>query len=296
MIDSPPALRSNQDLSNMSETSRPVLQHAVRIVGVGLGGAALAMVLTFWARPVWQAKVVIQNGQLYQVTAAGPATSLIEPTNRTIDRIRVTSFQNEVIRRLGLPVEENVNAETDLIRRTLDIRLLRASDLIELRAQGYSSDAVKKTLQQYTENLIADHRKVIEPTLRRYERDLQHANSDLNDALNRQALLQKHSQSRNSADIAGRFSENVLLDNMLSNNADEIRALQQRRNQLQEELNPERTFSTRMVGDIEVSREPVYPKRPLFALSGFMIGALAGLSWSSWLTARRRAKNAIGEA
>lgn len=118
---------------------------------------------------------------------------------------------------------------------------------------------------------------------------MQQVQADLSAAQARQSELAERSSERFQTNIAGKFSENVLLDNMLSTNAADVRLLQQRRNTLQEQLNPERTFNTRMIGETEVSREPVFPKRSLFAASGGLIGLLLGLIWTAWRANRQKA-------
>lgn len=105
---------------------------------------------------------------------------------------------------------------------------------------------------------------------------------DLSEAKARQVELGKREQERSKTNIVGKFSENVLLDNMISGNAADIRLLQQRRNTLQEQLNPERTFNTRVIGETVVSRDPVFPKRSLFSVSGGLIGLLIGLIYIAW--------------
>ncbi|ANA34966.1 hypothetical protein VZ52_12265 [Ralstonia mannitolilytica] len=263
--------------------------HALKLVACVAVGAGVALASTWMISPLWQAKAIIQNGQLYWVTSAGPTVVTIEPPARTVDRIKVTSFQDTVLKQLNLPVGTGVNAETDLIRRSFDVRLLRNSDLIELSVQGYSPTDAARTLQQYVRNLIEEHSYLAKPTLARFSEEARQVQADLSAAQALQSELARRSKERYQGNITGKFSENVLLDNMVSNNAADVRLLQQRRNTLLEQLNPERTFNTRMIGEIEVSREPVFPKRPLFVVSGSLVALLLGLAWTVWRAARRNA-------
>lgn len=263
-------------------------RHALRLAACIAFGAGVALVSTWVISPLWQAKTTIQNGQLYLVTSTGPTVVNVEPPARTVDRIKVGSFQDNVLKQLNLPVDDGANAETDLIRRSFDVRLLRNSDLIELSVRNYSPAEASRVLQQYVRRLAEEHAYLAKPTLDRLSEEMRQVQSDLSMALARQSELEKRSKDRYKASIAGQFSENVLLDNMLGTNAADIRLLQQRRNTLLEQLNPERTFNTRMIGETEVSREPVFPKRSLFAVSGGLVGLLLGLVWTVWRASRQK--------
>ena len=263
-------------------------RHALKLVACAAIGASAALASTWAMSPLWQAKTTVQNGQLYLVTSTGPTVVNIEPPARTVDRIKVASFQDNVLKQLSLPVDEGASAETDLIRRSFEVRLLRNSDLIELSVRGYSPANASRILQQYVRSLIEEHGYLAKPTLERLSEEMRQVQADLSAAQARQSELAKQSRERYQVNIAGKFSENVLLDNMLSTNAADVRLLQQRRNTLQEQLNPERTFNTRMIGETEISREPVFPKRSLFAVSGGLIGLLLGLIWTVWRTNRQK--------
>jgi len=263
-------------------------RHTLKLAACVAVGAGVALASTWVISPLWQAKTTIQNGQLYLVNSTGPTVVNIEPPARTVDRIKVASFQDNVLKQLNLPVEEGANAETDLIRRSFEVRLLRNSDLIELSVRGYSPEEASRILQQYARNLIEDHGYLAKPTLARLSEDMRQVQADLSAAQALQAELAKRSKDRYQSNIAGKFSENVLLDNMLSTNATDVRLLQQRRNTLLEQLNPERTFNTRTIGETEVSREPVFPKRSLFVVSGGLIGLLLGLAWTAWRASRQK--------
>ncbi|CAJ0777178.1 hypothetical protein LMG18090_00792 [Ralstonia mannitolilytica] len=64
--------------------------HALKLVACVAVGAGVALASTWMISPLWQAKAIIQNGQLYWVTSAGPTVVTIEPPARTVDRIKVT--------------------------------------------------------------------------------------------------------------------------------------------------------------------------------------------------------------
>lgn len=272
----------NRFITSLDDVGAFIRRHMVRLAVFTAIGAGIAFVSTLLMRPLWQAQITVQNGQLYWVTPTGPTAVNIEPPARTVDRIKVATFQDAVLEQLNLPLNEGVNPETDLIRRSFEVRLLRNSDLIELAVRGYSPPDASRVLQQYVRNLAKEHASLAKPTLDRLSQDMRQVEMDLSDAKARQVELGKREQERSKTNIVGKFSENVLLDNMINSNAADIRLLQQRRNTLQEQLNPERTFNTRVIGETVVSRDPVFPKRSLFSVSGGLIGLLIGLTYIAW--------------
>ncbi|WP_316658396.1 chain-length determining protein [Ralstonia condita] len=258
-----------------------IRRHALKLAAFTTIGAGAAFAATFMMRPLWQAQVTVQSGQLYWVTSTGPTVVNIEPPARTVDRLKVATFQDTVLKQLKLPLNDGMSPETDLIRRSFEVRLLRNSDLIELSVRGYSPSDASHVLEQYVRNLAEEHASLAKPTLDRLSNDMRQVEADLSEARARQAELERREQERSRTSIAGKFSESVLLDSMVSSTASDIRLLQQRKNTLQEQLNPERTFNTRVVGETVVSRAPVFPKRSLFSASG------GGHRFVAWVDLRR---------
>ncbi len=277
MIEEQMPADENRFGTGLDDVGAFIRRHALRLAVFTTIGASAAFAATFIMRPLWQAQVTVQNGQLYWMTSTGPTMVNIEPPARTVDRLKVATFQDTVLKQLKLPLNEGVSPETDLIRRSFEVRLLRNSDLIELAVRGYSPADASHVLQQYVRNLAEEHASLAKPTLDRLSEDMRQVEADLSGARARQAELERREQERSRTSIAGKFSENVLLDNMVNSTAADIRLLQQRKNTLQEQLNPERTFNTRVIGETVVSRDPVFPKRPLFAVSGGLIGLVLGL-------------------
>lgn len=276
----------NRFVIGLDDVGAFIRRHALTLTVFTAVGASAAFTATFLMRPLWQAQITVQNGQLYWVTSTGPTAINIEPPARTVDRIKVATFQDTVLKQLNLPLDEGVNPETDLVRRSFEVRLLRNSDLIELAVRGYSPPEASRVLKQYVRNLAEEHASLAKPTLDRLSQDMRQVERDLSEARARQSELERREQERSRTNVAGKFSENVLLDNMISSTAADIRMLQQRRNTLQEQLNPERTFNTRVIGETVVSRDPVFPKRSLFSVSGGLIGLMLGLIYIAWRSSR----------
>lgn len=278
-----------KELSGIIENRTNVLspRHALQLGICTLVGAALAFVLAAILPSEWQAKGIVQVAQLSTISENGPTVATFESPAHTVDRMKLPSFQNATLKQLGLPVEEGINSHADLIRHSFGVRILRNSNFVELSVRGYTPTDATRTLQQYILNITRAHDKLSKPTLDRLRNDLGQVETDLNEALALQTKLLKKDTEIVPSNIASKFSENVLLESVRSTNANEIRQLQARRNALQEQLNPERTFNTRLMGDIEVGREPVFPKRSLFFSLGAMLGLLLGLAWVRWKTPRQ---------
>jgi uncharacterized protein involved in exopolysaccharide biosynthesis len=75
---------------------------------------------------------------------------------------------------------------------------------------------------------------------------------------------------------AGEWSaiESVLRETLINQIEQAVRTLQLRRATVAEQLSPDLTFNTRLMDGVDVSRRPVFPSRPLFAVVGAVLAGL----------------------
>jgi uncharacterized protein involved in exopolysaccharide biosynthesis len=124
---------------------------------------ALAFVLL--VRPEWEATAVIQIGQVGQPTI-GQASVLIEPPARTMERMRLKSFEDAVLADLKMPVEDN-DPNAGLYRSSLKLKLLPNTDLIEMKVRGHSREEAAKWAEATVNYLRGLHEKLAEPSIER---------------------------------------------------------------------------------------------------------------------------------
>lgn len=249
---------------------------ALLAVSILVGGVAGVGVATIVPKQ-WEAKSLIQVGQIYSVSPDGvPATTNLESPARTAEWLQSPATEEKVLVALGLPTAVSGNSDADLLRASTKIRYLRAAELIEMNTRAYSPEKAKQVLTTYQAELVATHEKLLAPALNRLKSDMTDVNAGIERRLREQASLETNSMEGKKLSATERFSANALLNQVQERIDTQLRALYQRRAALQEQLNPERTFNTFAVSPVTVANRPVFPKRSVFALLGAVAGALIG--------------------
>ncbi|WP_455283534.1 Wzz/FepE/Etk N-terminal domain-containing protein [Cupriavidus necator] len=266
-----------------------VKRHSIRIIGIGLAGALIGLGLTFVIPKQWESTAVLQVGQI--AADSGPPTQ-VETTSRAVERLKLEQFQDSILTHLGLPLGVGESKQTDLFRSSSKIMLLRNADLIQISTRGYSPDEAKRFTQAYGEELINAHAVLAKPSLDKLKADLTDVRDSLAVEEQRRVQLANLLEARNKGGDAGRFSENVLLNDLVSNNDKQLRQLRLQKNNIEERLNPERTFNTRLLGVVDVTRRAVYPKKSVFTVAGLAMGLFVALILGLWLDRSARARAA----
>lgn len=264
-------------------------RNAAVLAATTLGGGVLSVSIAMMIPKEWSATVVLQVGQIYSGQTGQNGVTYIEPPSRALERVKLGPFEDAVLTQLGLPLAADVSKETDIIRGSARAMLIRNADLISITVRGFSGARVKKYAEAYERELINEHALLAKASIDRLTSDLQEVSTALNTELARRTELEKMTKSSLVQAGAGRFSESVLLSELISRNDAEIRTLRLRKTALQEQLNPELTFNTRGLGDVDVSRKPIYPQKSVFGLLGLMAGLIVGVLLGSWRERKRLA-------
>ncbi|MGN6318227.1 Wzz/FepE/Etk N-terminal domain-containing protein [Trinickia sp.] len=255
------------------------------IAGLAILGAIAGIGVALVLPDEWQATDVIQVGQITRTLITNGNTNVIvqplEPAARTVDRMSLRQFQDDVLKSLGLPLERGRSSETALVRDYAQVDLRRDGDLVTITARGYTPEQAKQVVAAYEKLIIDAHQALLQPSVNRMSAELQQAKSALTAAQRRESVL--NSQSTDMLKGAeGRFSADVLRDSLVQRNDEELHRFAQRIEEIQEDLNPARTFNTRpLMSSIEVGDRPVFPRKStaaeLGALIGFAVGVCLGL-------------------
>ena len=260
-----------------------VRQHSLILLGGALIGGVLGLVIAFALPAKWEANAIIRVGQFGKVEVKGEA---IEPPLQVVDRIKNKSFQNDVLKSLGLATDED-EPDAKLFRDTLKVKLEK-SELINLSLRGMSADEAKQNMSAVVKELKNIHIRMSAPTVSRWHQELESIELELKKASNEADRLAKSLGGQSDALSDRNFSQAALLSNILIAREVELRSFRDRKRVLEEQLSPERTFPTDVMGRIEVSEKPVFPKKSLFTLAGLFIGLLLGLLLSIlWSTGSR---------
>ena len=249
------------------------------LLGGGLLGGILGVVIAFTLPAQWEANALVRVGQLGSTGSTGSTGSAIEPSLQVVDRIKNKSFQNDVLKNLGLSTDEDDNVG-NAFRDSLKVKLEK-SDLIGLTIRGSSPEVAKQHMSAVINQIKSIHTKISAPTIQRRQQELASIQLELKKANAESERLVKSLDGRTDSLNEKSFSQAALLSNILLAREAELKNSRDRKRVLEEQLSPERTFSTMELGRVEVSEKPVFPKKSLFALAGLFLGLLFAVLWSA---------------
>lgn len=241
------------------------------LLGGALIGGVLGLAMAFIQPLQWEASTLIQVGQLGNAGGVGNA---IEPPLRVVDRIKNRSFQNDVLRNLGLMTDED-DSTAKVFRDTLKVKLEK-SELLNLTLRGMSPDEAKLHMSAVVNELKKIHARISVPTISRWHQELASIERELKQANTEAEGLAKSLDSQSNLINDKNFSQVALLSNILIMREVELREFHDQKRMLEERLSPERTFDTNVLGRIEISTKPVFPKKSLYILAGLVTGLLLG--------------------
>ncbi|MHA6821460.1 chain-length determining protein [Ralstonia pseudosolanacearum] len=261
-------------------------RHAKKLAVAGFAGAALALGLALVLPKQWEASAVIQVGQLTNENPQVPSVP-VETVGRAVERLQLPQFEDLVLQKLNLPLGINENASTDLIRRSLRAAALKNADLIEVTVRGFSQADAQRYTQAFSDALIGAHAVIAKPSLDKINANMVEVRQQISAEEARKGELSALMRARDQSKAEAKFSESVLLASMVAENDKQLQGLRQREINIREQLNPERTFNTRLFGPVHVSRRHVFPSGLLFAASGLVLGLLAAIGWGLAVDFRR---------
>lgn len=264
-------------------------RHAVSILSLSLAGLVIGICVSLVIPRQWEATGVLQIGQVANESTTAPAPpTQIEPTARALERLRIPQFTDTVLKSLGFAVGPDEDADAALIRRSLKTTMLTGTDLIQYTVRGFSPEQAKRTADAISVEMMRVHANLMRPSLERLKADLEEVTQGVAREDKRRDMLNELVRTRGQAGVIGKFSENVLLSEMVNENEKALRSLRLRSNTLQELMSKERTYNTHLLGPVETSRRYVYPRKALFGGGGLVVGLLASLLLGIAIDMRRR--------
>lgn len=256
---------SNGRLDYSGPRSSAAITRRTTVLGIfAVVGLVLGLLASSQLSLKWTASTLIQIAQ-----AAG--AGVIDNAS-VLQRIQFNGFVPDVLKAAGLPINTREDRRSRLVLSSLKASLPKIGNQIELRVDGYSEEDATRVLDAAVAILKKEHGDILAPTINRQQATLKEVGRNLENAIDeRRKVLDSIKAAAVSPER--RFSENVMLSEMLRANESEVRALRQQQLIIQEQLDPARTFNTKMIVSIYVPSEP--PRRP-YAI-GAMVGALIGL-------------------
>ncbi|CAJ0897221.1 hypothetical protein R77569_04677 [Ralstonia mannitolilytica] len=263
-----------------------IRRHLRKLGFTAVVAAAVAFAIALAMPKQWEASAVVQIGQIANETPQSPVT-LVETPGRAVERLQLPQFEDVVLQKLGLPVTVGENASTDLIRRSLKTTQLKNADLIEVTVRGFSQADAQRYAKAFLDELISAHAALAKPSMDKINANMAEVTRLIASEEARKAQLSALARTRDQSKAGSTFPESVLLASLMAENDKQLKGLRQREINVREQLNPERTFNTRLFGPMYVSRRHVFPHGLVFAAGGLAFGLLVAVIWGLYSDCRR---------
>jgi uncharacterized protein involved in exopolysaccharide biosynthesis len=249
-----------------------------------LGLLLLALVgtlaFTHLAKRQWEATAWIQIGQVGQVPQGQDPK--IEPLARVMERLQTNSFQNEVLRSIGLAPTA---AESRLYRKSLKLEPLPyAGPLIRLSVRGVSRDQAREFAEATVNQLRVLHLNLQATPLALARARLAEVETDLNAATADRDRLLRVAAPGNKDEAASKSGgpDAALAGILLASKNEDIRNLNQTRSEIVARLSSSYTYETSMMWPVYVPLGETYPNLLLTwgfgILAGISLGAIAAVA------------------
>lgn len=265
-----------------------LMHHKWLVLGLPLIAGVVATGIVNVMSPQWEAVAPVMIGQVGQVGQVGQSSTLIEPVPRAVERLKLRSFQNAVLARLSLPADPNEDDRTKLYLRTLHVKALPQTDLIEIKVRGYSIENAKRYAVATVDELRAAHEKWATPAILRLKSQLTQISDQIEAIQAERDRLRKAMGSKPSPGARDAFMQNVVLANVLIQRDEELRNLQRMKLTYEEQLTPLRTYPTSLVGPVYVPATPVSPRKALIVVTSGLVGFFLGVFAAFVLEGRKR--------
>jgi len=248
------------------------------VMGLPIVATAASLAVILLVDPQWEASGMIQIGKV------GGSGSLVEPVQRSVERLKLRSFENLVLAFVNIPTQHGYSTAA-LYRASKRVRHVPDTDLIELRLRSYTAGDAVKLVEGTVTTLRRTHDVIAEPSLARLRQLLVQTKTEYERVGVKRDSIERavnRSQRSKPADPVSSF---IVLSMMQQLNAD-MRDLQTRAADLEERLSQQHTYPTSLLGDVQVSERPVFPKSALIlvlsALVGLMVGMIMALVWNAF--------------
>lgn len=232
------------------------------LLGGTLMGGAMGLAVAFALPEQWEASASIRVGQL----EAQP----VEPIAVAMHRVTQKPFKANALKRMGVSSDE-VQPENALLLSSLKVKV-EIANLVGVRVRGATPGDAVRFVEALTAELADVHAKMAEPALQLQHDEVEEINAEsrqLNSEIGRlKSLLEKSSGEF----TATNFSQVALVSKFLLAREEQLRELLKRKREFQSKVTGEQALRTFSLLPIDVSAEPVFPSKSLFATIGLLIG------------------------
>lgn len=236
------------------------------LAGPVVGGMLAVLLVAFVLSPLWQASASLEVGSIAGKGKDGVPLQ-IEETSTVVSRMKNPSF----------PIG------------SLKVIQEKDTGIINLSILAESPEMAKKLMLENIAKLQLVHSEMMFPSIDRYRKQLLAIDKDIQNTsaeieLLRKKLFAHHDWNTFDATLSAK----VLQDKTAG-----LRDMQASKLDIEEKLNPLRTYNTRLVGELFVSQGPVSPNKLLIIGGAMLLGAIGAifLSYIHYLFATRRSQS-----
>lgn len=257
------------------------------VLGVSILSAVVAAVTVTLMQPQWEATATIQIG------AVGQPGQIIEPPAVAVARMKLKSFEDAVLANL-VPTGQKT-PEARLYRRSLKVRVISDTNLIELKVRGYSPASALRSADRTIDYLRKVHQKMSTPAVLRITQLLAQTKREIDQIKAEREKVVNVAGVKDGAVAQTGFMENIILANIMIQRNTELRALELAKIGYEEQLDPMSTYPTGHLEKISVSEEPVAPQKDVVILLAAVLGLLLGVMAAFWRPPRvcRRVESSL---
>lgn len=230
-------------------------------------------------RPTWEASAIVEIGHVWETGQSGQsgqsgqaAQMSIEPVANVVSRMLHPSFATGALSYANVKPDE-LKVVRAVYIGTLRVTQVKSAELVEVKLRAHSAELAKNLIQGSVANLQKVHSEMMSITIDRHNKQILILSKDIHDTSAEIGLLRKKlfsSHNWNAYDA-------TLSATVLQNKSVELRDMIQRKMLLEEQISPSRTYTTRVVGDVYVSEEPVSPNKHLIIGLAILLGLLGAV-------------------
>lgn len=215
-----------------------------------------------------------QLGQVGQLVQLGQVTvAPVESMARVVERVMHPSFRETVLNRMGWADNEKGN----VYRASLNAKVAKSNDLIEIRVRGLSPKDALSSLDATVAQLALLHKVVAQPMAESLQADLWEISAEIDET--EKVLIDMGHSARLQAKAVprDRLTALVLYEHLRVEKESHLRELRRKEKQYREWISPAGKADTVLFSEPTVSEEPVFPLRMRTLLSGMLGGLFFGI-------------------
>lgn len=238
--------------------------------------AICALLLTFAIPKRWEASATIQIGKIPSSNPSDQSLSIEEPS-QTVERIKLREFRENVLTKMGLPLDPDEDKRTELLLNSLKGLAVKGTDFVNVSAEGYNTDEASTTLKLVNEEIQTEHKLLAQSVKTRLTNDLAVTKERILATTNEVSTIKNQLTVSGAYNGKSAFEPSIVAINLLSAKEGDLEKLKTQENMLSMQINDFETKSTKVINKIQVSKRAVYPKRSIFIGIGAFLGGLLGM-------------------